>query len=47
MGLTGLATGALWLPSFPGFGAAALVDPARLLEPGLDVAVKNAWPTRP
>ncbi len=40
MGLTGLATGALLLPSFPGFGG-TLVDPARLLEPGLDVAVKK------
>ena len=40
VGLTGLATGALWLPSIPGFGD-SLVDPARLLEPGLDVAVKK------
>ncbi|OWP64718.1 TldD protein [Hymenobacter amundsenii] len=40
VGLTGLATGALWLPSIPGFGG-SLVDPARLLEPGLDVAMKK------
>ena len=40
VGLTGLATGALWLPSFPSFGG-ALVDPAQLLEPGLDVAQKK------
>ncbi|AHJ95767.1 TldD/PmbA family protein [Hymenobacter swuensis] len=40
VGLTGLAAGALWLPSVPGFGG-TLVDPARLLEPGLDVAVKK------
>ncbi|MBT2556445.1 TldD/PmbA family protein [Hymenobacter sp. ISL-91] len=40
VGLTGLAAGALWLPAVPGFGG-SLVDPARLLEPGLDVAVKK------
>ena len=40
MGLTGLATGALLLPHFPG-RAGTLVDPARLLEPGLDVAAKK------
>ena len=40
MGLTGLATGALLLPNFPGFGG-TLVDPARLLEPGLDVIQKK------
>ncbi len=40
VGLTGLATGALWLPSIPGF-ADSLVDPLRLLEPGLDVAMKK------
>ncbi|MFD2784965.1 TldD/PmbA family protein [Hymenobacter rubripertinctus] len=40
VGLTGLAAGALWLPAIPGF-AGDLVDPARLLEPGLDVAAKK------
>jgi TldD protein len=40
VGLTGLATGALFLPSFPSVGG-ILVDPARLLEPGLDVAQKK------
>ena len=40
MGLAGLATGALLLPPFPG-RAGTLVDPARLLEPGLDVAQKK------
>jgi len=40
VGLTGLATGALLLPHFPG-RAGTLVDPARLLEPGLDVAAKK------
>ncbi|RZK98195.1 MAG: TldD/PmbA family protein, partial [Hymenobacter sp.] len=40
MGLTGLATGALLLPHFPGMGG-TLVDSARLLEPGLDVAAKK------
>ncbi|GAA4503703.1 TldD/PmbA family protein [Hymenobacter ginsengisoli] len=40
VGLTGLATGALLLPNFPGMGG-TLVDPARLLEPGLDVAAKK------
>jgi TldD protein len=38
--LTGLATGALWLPAFPSL-AGNLVDPAQLLEPGLDVAQKK------
>ena len=38
--LTGLAAGALWLPSFPSL-AGNLVDPAQLLEPGLDVAQKK------
>ena len=38
--LTGLAAGALWLPSFPSL-AGNLVDPAQLLEPGLDVAAKK------
>ena len=40
VGLTGLAAGALFLPSMPGFGHAR-VDPARLLEPGDDVIVKK------
>jgi TldD protein len=40
VGLTGLATGALLLPHFPGMGGTP-VDPARLLEPGLDVAAKK------
>jgi TldD protein len=40
VGLTGLAAGALFLPSLPGFGYTS-VDPARLLEPGADVAVKK------
>ncbi|QNE41468.1 TldD/PmbA family protein [Hymenobacter sp. NBH84] len=39
VGLTGLATGALFLPSIPGFGG-ALVAPERLLET-VDVAVKK------
>jgi len=38
--LTGLAAGALWLPSFPSL-AGNLVDPAQLLEPGFDVAQKK------
>ncbi len=38
--LTGLAAGALWLPAFPSL-AGTLVDPAQLLEPGLDVAQKK------
>ena len=40
VGLTGLATGALFLPSFPSLGGNP-VDAARLLEPGLDVAQKK------
>ncbi|ALD21993.1 TldD/PmbA family protein [Hymenobacter sp. DG25A] len=40
VGITGLATGALFLPSLPGF-AGALVSPEQLLEGGLDVAVKK------
>lgn len=40
VGLAGLGAGALLLPSFPGFGG-ELVDPARLLEPGPDVAMKK------
>ncbi|RZK90820.1 MAG: TldD/PmbA family protein, partial [Hymenobacter sp.] len=39
--LTGLGTGALLLPHFPGFGSSLPVDPTRLLEPGLDVAQKK------
>ncbi|MCC2545965.1 TldD/PmbA family protein [Hymenobacter sp. BT175] len=40
VGLTGLATGALFLPNFPGFGG-NLVDPARLLEPVMDATVNK------
>ncbi|OGX81215.1 TldD/PmbA family protein [Hymenobacter glacialis] len=40
VGLSGLAAGALFIPTFPGF-AGNLVDPARLLEPGVDVAIKK------
>ncbi|UYZ62007.1 TldD/PmbA family protein [Hymenobacter weizhouensis] len=40
VGLTGLAAGALWLPSVPGFGGTS-VEAARLLEPGPDPAVKK------
>jgi len=40
VGLTGLATGALFLPSFPSLGGNP-VDVARLLEPGLDTAQKK------
>ena len=40
VGLTGLAAGALFLPSFPSLGG-TLVDPARLLEPGADTALKK------
>ena len=40
MGLTGLATGALFLPSFPSLGGTP-VDAARLLEPGLDPTQKK------
>ncbi|MFD1469771.1 TldD/PmbA family protein [Hymenobacter caeli] len=40
VGLTGLAAGALFLPAFPSLGGTP-VDPARLLEPGLDVAQKK------
>ena len=40
VGLTGLAAGALFLPSFPSLGGTS-VDPARLLEPGADVALKK------
>ena len=39
VGLTGLSAGALLLPSFPSFGDA--VDPLRLLEPGVDTAIKK------
>ncbi|RSK31099.1 TldD/PmbA family protein [Hymenobacter metallilatus] len=41
VGITGLAAGALWLPSVPGFAAGDAVDPLRLLEPGPDVALKK------
>jgi len=40
VGLTGLGAGALLLPSFPGL-AGSLIDPARLLEPGMDVSQKK------
>ena len=40
VGLSGLAAGALFLPSFPSLGG-TLVDPARLLEPGLDLTQKK------
>ncbi|WP_035561684.1 TldD/PmbA family protein [Hymenobacter sp. IS2118] len=40
VGLSGLAAGALFIPTIPGF-AGNLVDPARLLEPGVDVAIKK------
>ncbi|QDA59876.1 TldD/PmbA family protein [Hymenobacter jejuensis] len=40
VGLTGLAAGALFLPSMPGFGAGNPVDPSQLLE-GVDTAVKK------
>ncbi|MBC6991550.1 TldD/PmbA family protein [Hymenobacter sp. BT491] len=40
VGLTGLAAGALFLPSIPGFGAGNPVDPSQLLE-GVDTAVKK------
>ncbi|SNR75259.1 MULTISPECIES: TldD/PmbA family protein [Hymenobacter] len=40
VGLTGLATSALWLPSLPSFGGTE-VDPAHLLQGGADVAVKK------
>jgi TldD protein len=42
VGLTGLATGALFLPSFPSL-AGNPVDAARLLEPGLDVLQKKRF----
>jgi TldD protein len=40
VGLSGLAAGALFLPGFPSLGGTP-VDPARLLEPGADVAQKK------
>ncbi|GAB3325880.1 TldD/PmbA family protein [Hymenobacter humi] len=40
VGLSGLAAGALFIPSIPSF-AGNLVDPARLLEPGADAAMKK------
>ena len=40
VGLSGLATGALFLPSFPSLGGTP-VDAARLLEPGLDPTQKK------
>ncbi len=41
VGLTGLAAGALFLPSVPGFGLGLPVDPTQLLDPGLDAAQKK------
>ncbi|MBW3128908.1 TldD/PmbA family protein [Hymenobacter profundi] len=41
VGLTGLAAGSLLLPSIPGFGSGLLVPAERLLEPGMDVAMKK------
>ncbi|MBO3271159.1 TldD/PmbA family protein [Hymenobacter defluvii] len=41
VGLTGLAAGSLLLPSIPGFGSGLLVPAERLLEPGMDVALKK------
>ncbi|WP_375417827.1 TldD/PmbA family protein [uncultured Hymenobacter sp.] len=41
VGLTGLAAGALFLPSLPGLAAGTAVDPARLLEPGADTVLKK------
>ena len=40
MGLSGLAAGALFLPTFPSLGGTP-VDATRLLEPGLDAAQKK------
>ena len=40
VGLSGLAAGALFIPNIPSF-AGNLVDPARLLEPGVDAAMKK------
>ncbi|SFP74127.1 TldD/PmbA family protein [Hymenobacter arizonensis] len=40
VGLSGLAAGALFVPSIPAF-AGNLIDPARLLEPGVDTAMKK------
>ncbi|WP_092668133.1 TldD/PmbA family protein [Hymenobacter arizonensis] len=40
VGLTGLAAGTLFLPNFPSFGGTP-VDPSRLLEPGVDAAMKK------
>ncbi|UOG75271.1 TldD/PmbA family protein [Hymenobacter tibetensis] len=41
VGLTGLATGALFIPSIPGFGSGIEVDPLRLLDAAVDPAVKK------
>ncbi|MBC6700390.1 TldD/PmbA family protein [Hymenobacter puniceus] len=41
VGLTGLATGGLLLPSIPGFGDGLAVDPLRLLDAADDPAIKK------
>ncbi|SHK07883.1 TldD/PmbA family protein [Hymenobacter psychrotolerans] len=41
VGLTGLATGALFVPSIPGFGEGLAVDPLRLLDAADDPALKK------
>ncbi|HEX8425756.1 TldD/PmbA family protein [Hymenobacter sp.] len=41
VGLTGLATGALFIPSVPGFGSGNPVDAMRLLDAAVDPAVKK------
>ncbi|AII51747.1 TldD/PmbA family protein [Hymenobacter sp. APR13] len=41
VGLTGLATGALLLPTIPGFGEGTAVDPLRLLDAADDPAIKK------
>jgi TldD protein len=41
VGLTGLATGALLLPTIPGFGEGTAVDPLRLLDAADDPALKK------
>ncbi|WBA41373.1 TldD/PmbA family protein [Hymenobacter canadensis] len=41
VGLTGLATGGLLLPSIPGFGEGLTVDPLRLLDAADDPAIKK------
>ncbi len=41
VGLTGLATGTLFIPSIPGFGSGIEVDPMRLLDAAVEPAVKK------